>query len=53
MHFLVEITYKAMGLLAMAGIQNVYDPLRRDRVSARLSADDPDSAADRVRHAVG
>jgi hypothetical protein len=57
MHFLVEIrgdTYRAMGLLAKAGIQNLrsLDPEARGMVSARLSADDPDAAVERVRRAL-
>ena len=57
MHFLVEIrgdVYRAMGLLAKAGIQNTFDPSPegRGRVSARLSANDPDAAVERARRAL-
>jgi len=58
MFFLVEIRgdgYRAMGLLAKVGIQNLYnvgDPASRGQGTARLSADDPDSAVERVRHAL-
>ena len=57
MHFLVELrgdAHQAMGLLAAAGIQNLVssdDPT--GRLIARVSADDLDTAADRVRAAVG
>jgi|RhiMetdeSRZDD1v2_1073273.scaffolds.fasta_scaffold178402_1 hypothetical protein len=44
MHYLVEVigdTSKAMGLLALRGIQNMFDPspAGRGRITARLSAD--------------
>lgn len=57
MHYLVTIIgdpYRAMGLLAKAGIQNTFDPSPegRGRVNARLSANDPDAAVERVRRAL-
>jgi hypothetical protein len=56
-HYLVTILgdpHRAAGLLAKAGIQNVrsLDPAARGTVSARLSADDPDAAVERVRRAL-
>jgi hypothetical protein len=55
MHYLVTIIgdpARAAGLLAMAGVQNMRGPLDRDRITARLSADNPETAVDRVRRAL-
>jgi hypothetical protein len=55
MQFLVTIIgdhHRAAALLAKVGIQTLFNPMDVDRVIARLSADDPDAAVDRVRLAL-
>jgi hypothetical protein len=51
-HFLVDIrgdAYRGMGLLAKAGIQNLVDQeAPTERVTARLSAETPETARRRV-----
>ena len=55
MYFLVTIIgdhHRAAGLLAKVGIQNLFNTMDVDRVTARLSADSADAAVDRVRRAL-